>query len=176
MWWQHTHKHNTTQHTYTVLLCSSHTAAEEALYCLYCLSLVLRSWKGSTECCSSCADDTVLHTTCTDAFALTVLHLHARSVWWSTDWTIAGAVFEVCVTAIHFQGSLKSLRNGMPFHGDVGESGSLGKMVRFKCPVPWQTALYYILRGHLESLWKLIKATVSSDFSKSIKSGVTFEK
>ena len=33
-----TTQHNTTQHTHTVLLCSSHTAAEEALYCLHCLS------------------------------------------------------------------------------------------------------------------------------------------
>ena len=85
----------------------------------------------------------VLHTTCIAAFALTVSHLHARSVSWSTDCTIAGAVFEVCVTAIHFQGSLKSLGNVMPFHGDLGKSGSLGKFVRFKCPVPRQMALYH---------------------------------
>ena len=51
--------------------------------------------------------------------------------------------------------------------GKIGVSWKSGQI-----KVSRSVTIGSILHGHLESLWKLTKTTVSSDFSKSIKSGL----
>ena len=110
-----------------------------------------------------------LNSVYTTTTAITISN-SARTAWWSTDCAIAGAMFAECVTERHFQESLRSLGNGRLSMQDLGKTRSRGKAVRFKCPIPWQMAIYYTVTW--KSRCTLTRTTVLSDFSESIKSGL----